>query len=63
MINKSIAKLCGQPYNASSGTGGRKTVVGAGVNGSNGTIAGGHFLQSYSGYGVKGITEGMVKGG
>ena len=62
-MNKGIAKLCGTPYDASSGTGGRKTVVGAGVNGNNATISGSHFLQSYSGYGVKGITQGMVKGG
>ncbi len=63
MVNATIAKMCGQPHNVSAKTGGRTTVVGAGTNGSNGTIAGNHFLTAAPKYGTEGVNEGMVKGG
>jgi hypothetical protein len=42
-LNKSLAKTFGQPYNCSTGTGGRTTQA-ASRPAHNGTISGKHFL-------------------
>jgi hypothetical protein len=54
MVNKGIAKLIGQPKNASDMTGGRTTKAESRPT-SNSTIAGNHFLEAAPKYGTEGV--------
>ena len=54
MINSGLAKLCGQPKNASANTGGR-TTKGDSRPAINSSITGSHFLSAPTKYGTEGV--------